>query len=113
MLKFFKRAVAPVLKSPPNNTQNKSVTFLPNEKAVGFSGRTTVLELAHLHEIEISSSCGGMGSCGTCRVHVDADLLPPRNEIENEMAADRGFAPAERLACQTLARNGMKIIVGD
>ena len=109
MLKFFKRAVAPVLK----NRSDKSVTFLPVQKAISFSGRTTVLELAHLHEIEISSSCGGMGSCGTCRIHIEAELLPPRNELENDMAADRGFAPNERLACQTLARNGMKILINE
>jgi 2Fe-2S ferredoxin len=53
-------------------------------------------------DIEISHSCGGMGTCGTCRVIVTAglDKIGDRNEVEQEMATERGFEKTERLACQ-------------
>ena len=52
--------------------------------------------------IDIDHSCEGMASCGTCRIVVTQGLenLPPRNELEEEMAIDRNFSPKERLACQ-------------
>lgn len=62
----------------------------------------TLLELLLQNKIEIFHSCGGMGSCGTCRVYVESPMeeLPKRNEIENEMAESRGFSDNERLSCQ-------------
>jgi ferredoxin len=54
-----------------------------------------------------------MGSCGTCLVRVESDLadLPPREELEGEMAECRGFAPRERLACQLPASDGLAVFV--
>jgi len=73
----------------------------------------TVLEAALKNKIELNHSCGGMGTCGTCRVRILSSLeslgpLEPRNEIEIEMANDRGFAENERLACQLAIVNGLK-----
>ncbi|AHI07314.1 hypothetical protein BDW_14070 [Bdellovibrio bacteriovorus W] len=62
----------------------------------------SVLEAAERVKISIYNTCGGNGTCGTCRVRIHSDLseLPDRNEIESEFAEDRGFAANERLACQ-------------
>ncbi len=62
----------------------------------------TVLEIAVENSVDISHSCGGMGSCGTCcvRLAVLGGVNPVRNEIEQEMATDRGFEAEERLSCQ-------------
>ena len=64
----------------------------------------SLLEVMLSNNIAINHSCGGMGSCGTCRVVVKEGVsnLPPRNKIESEMAKDRGFAIHERLSCQLL-----------
>jgi len=61
--------------------------------------------------VEISHSCGGNGTCGTCRVEVlsDPNQLKPRNDIEAEMAEDRGFERSERLACQLQVACDFKI----
>lgn len=60
--------------------------------------------LEHLiqNDIEISHSCGGMGSCGTCRVLIisGSESLPPRNAEEQQRATDLQFQYHERLACQ-------------
>lgn len=66
----------------------------------------SLLEALLRQGIEIDHSCGGMGSCGTCRVQVTEGLgdLPSRNRVEAEMAEDRGFTDDERLSCQLLPR---------
>jgi 2Fe-2S ferredoxin len=72
------------------------------------SAATSVLEIALENGIDLNHSCGGMGSCGTCRVIIESDpsILPARNEIEAEMAEARGFDLTERLACQLAAIPG-------
>jgi ferredoxin, 2Fe-2S len=71
----------------------------------------SVLDLILAQSLDISHSCGGMGTCGTCRIEVleAPEGLRPRNEIEQEMARERGFENHERLACQTPAQSGLKI----
>ncbi len=61
--------------------------------------------------IPLNHTCGGNGTCGTCLIHVLKGLenLEPRNEIEAEMAADRGFTESERLACQILPRTDLTV----
>jgi ferredoxin, 2Fe-2S len=80
------------------------VTFLPDRK-VGLGERElkrTLLDLAVKNKIPINHSCGGGGSCGTCRVRVvqGLDRVELRGEVEQAMANDRGFKEEERLACQ-------------
>ena len=86
-----------------------SIKFLPEDRLVEASQEDTILEAALRAGLEISHSCGGFGTCGTCRVWVreGLELLPPRNELEQEMAEDRGFTPQERLCCQNHACSGL------
>lgn len=62
----------------------------------------TVLEIAVENSVDLTNSCGGMGTCGTCRIRLQVTRgeVPERNAIENEMATERGYAPDERLSCQ-------------
>jgi ferredoxin len=83
------------------------------EKSFAFRDGQSVLDVALENKIRIATSCGGMGTCGTCRVEV---LEAParfneRNEIENEMAKERGFSNGERLACQIEACPGLKVFI--
>ncbi len=89
--------------------KNEAMIFLPENISAQLTIGATVLELAERNGVKLNHSCGGMGSCGTCRVWIKSDLtpLPPRNEVEAQMAADRGFASEERLACQLLAFQGL------
>jgi 2Fe-2S ferredoxin len=78
-----------------------------------FSGAALVLDTLIDADIEISHSCGGMGTCGTCRIEVLSPLgqCQSRNEVEQEMALDRSFGEHERLACQLHAFKGLKVRV--
>ncbi len=98
----------------PNHGASKVFFKVPGRKAavaVEFTGRPSVLELALSQQLPLESSCGGMGTCTTCRVIVQSDLdkLPPRNEVEAEMALERDFHSNERLSCQLDAYDGLQV----
>jgi 2Fe-2S ferredoxin len=111
------------------NWESRVFHFLKSSKAVyffrvgiekpqiaRFSGEVTVLEAALSGGVDLAHSCGGMGSCGTCRVIVlepSSCEIAPRNEIEQEMAEDRGFRAEERLACQIFACRDLKVQIPD
>ena len=80
----------------------KEILFRPMNRACPVNSAVSVLQVALDNGIEIPHSCGGMGSCTTCRVFVEqsSQALPPRNELEQDIAEMRGFAPNERLSCQ-------------
>lgn len=73
----------------------------------------TLLDLAKRGKIPIHHSCGGMGTCGTCRIVVRQGLhgMAVSNEIERELIQDRGFKPEERLACQNYPSEGLVVEV--
>lgn len=86
------------------------MTFLPEEIVVEASqSDASILDSALRAGLSINHSCGGNGTCGTCRVWVVKGLekMGPRGEIEKEIAEDRGFAPQERLCCQNPPLDGL------
>lgn len=88
----------------------KSITFLPEDINVLVSQNDeNVLNVALRSGLSIDHTCGGHGTCGTCLVFVRRGLenLPVRNEIESEMAQDRGFQEHERLCCQMPPVDGL------
>lgn len=93
----------------------KFVIFLPEERQLPFIEGDTLLEIAEFHRLGLAHSCGGMGSCGTCRVFVEGanEDVPAREGLEQEMADNRGFHDNERLACQLLAVPGLRFRAPD
>lgn len=61
-----------------------------------------LLDIAVKNSVDIPHSCGGMGSCGTCRIRlqVHSGPAPECGELEREMATERGYTQDERLSCQ-------------
>ena len=80
-------------------------------KVCKFTGFPSILEVAIANEIPLNHSCGGMGSCTTCRVFITkgAEGLEKPADVELEHALMRGYKSNERLACQTLAIDGLEI----
>lgn len=93
--------------APPSD--QISFQVLPEDIEVQASQKQTILEAILNAHIELDHSCGGMGSCGTCRVYIMSglELLGPRDELETEIAEDRKFAIEERLACQNKVVKGL------
>jgi ferredoxin, 2Fe-2S len=92
-----------------------SIHFLPLDHSYAFNSEESVLEVALKNGVEISHSCGGMGSCTTCRIFVIGarEPLPPRTEVEQEIIDGRGFAANERLSCQLPPRDGLVVQIPD
>lgn len=84
--------------------------FLTN---VSFRGAHILLDLLNEHKISINQSCGGHGSCTTCRVIIQDQQvkLAARTEIEVERAEERRFKNNERLACQLEIDEDLEIII--
>jgi 2Fe-2S ferredoxin len=101
--------------SNKKKTPQPAVTFQPGNRSVPIGAATSVLEVALQNHIDLSHSCGGMGSCTTCRVWVESEtaLLSPRTELEQEIASSRNFDPRERLACQLEPHDGLVVRIPD
>lgn len=86
-----------------------SFTVLPENIVVQASHETTILEALLNADIEIDHSCGGMGTCGTCRVFVEKGLedFAPPDLAEREIIEDRKFNINERLCCQNYVKQGL------
>ncbi len=82
----------------------KLIDSFGDEHVLRTTPGVSILEIAVENSVEIHHSCGGMGSCGTCRIRLTAvcGSAPERSEIESEMAQDRGFEADERLSCQVI-----------
>lgn len=89
----------------------KCAYFKSENKKVFFEDEVSLLDVALKNKVDLDHSCGGSGSCGTCRVKITSGLedLEPRNDVEQAMADDRGFAEDERLACQIQPIDGLEI----
>jgi uncharacterized 2Fe-2S/4Fe-4S cluster protein (DUF4445 family) len=86
------------------------VTFQPGDKTVYVLQGTRLIEAAIAAEFVINAPCGGEGVCGKCRVVVAEGAAEPAAE---EL---RLFSPEEiqagcRLACQSVVRGPMKVLV--
>ena len=92
--------------------ERKIDVFLEHlQQNVPLSPELTLLEGLLQACIPIDHSCGGFGTCGTCKVVVNKDsvfLLPERDFLEQEMATERGLSKLERLACQIYPCQGLR-----
>src|SRR5690606_12758709 len=81
---------------------NRQKFHLSTWQEVYFERGQTVLEALIEADVEINYSCGGMGTCATCRVFIEegAEKFPERNEVELERAQDLNYAINERQSCQ-------------
>ncbi len=94
---------------------SKGIYFQPGGQLCSVKGAESVLEVALNHGIDLSHSCGGMGSCTTCRIFIERspEAIPLRNELEQEIADSRGFLENERLACQLPPIEGLTVRIPD
>ncbi len=83
----------------------KIIVHDQNSKLIGsFScdASKTILENLLEQNISVDHSCGGMGTCGTCRIEIldSSPAMASANEVEQEFSSERGWSSHERLACQ-------------
>ena len=79
----------------PDGKERKEV-----EAPLGLS----VLEIAHLHDVDVEGACEGSLACSTCHVIVDPEwydkLEEPSEEEEDMLDLAFGLTHTSRLGCQ-------------
>ena len=82
------------------------------ERKLEVKGGNNLLSYLIDNGIEISSSCGGKGSCGYCKVKVSSgggQILP----TEEVFMSRQEKAESIRLACQLKVKNDIEILIPD
>lgn len=83
----------------------------PSGKALSSHGEEDLLSALHGAGIEVESVCGGMGSCGKCRIHIlEGEVSDPTLEEEEHLSEEQ-LAAGERLACQCFPLSDLVIEV--
>ncbi|MBJ7880118.1 2Fe-2S iron-sulfur cluster-binding protein [Gelidibacter salicanalis] len=84
-----------------------TITFITNDNETIIAEGTTgsVMELAVQNKVKgIDGDCGGVCSCATCHVHVEAEhweKIGAPSELENDMLEfDENVSEYSRLCCQ-------------
>ncbi len=91
-----------------NDFYKIKVTFEPEGKSVLVDRGTTILKAAILAGLGIRSDCGGLGTCGKCKVLVrDPEIVSDITEVERKFLSSEDLEKGVRLACQArIIRNG-------
>ena len=76
----------------------------------------SVMEIAHLHGVDLEGACEGSLACSTCHVIVDPDwykrLKPPEEDEQDMLDLAFGLEATSRLGCQiemTEALDGLTV----
>ncbi len=89
------------------------VVFQPYGNRSEFLLGTTIMEAAKAIGLDITSLCGGKGTCGKCKVKIQkgAEGLASITERELKHLSEEEIAQSFRLACQTSLTQPMVIFV--
>ena len=75
----------------------------------------SVLEIAHMHGVDIEGACEGSLACSTCHVIVDPawfkKLASPTEDEEDMLDMAPGLKPNSRLGCQTVPDGTSDLVV--
>jgi len=79
--------------------RQRRVTFQPQGRVISVLKGTTILEAAAIAGLVIDTPCGGVGTCGKCRVQVAQDAMEP-SDADRKAFTVGELADGWRLACQ-------------
>ena len=88
--------------APPRTGGRKSIwlNVLPDDKWIKVKRGATVYEVLAPTEIDLDGECGGLGTCGKCKIRVLTPVGPP-DEQERELLTTEELTAGVRLACRT------------
>jgi uncharacterized 2Fe-2S/4Fe-4S cluster protein (DUF4445 family) len=87
------------------------VDFDPLGKRIEVAPNTTLLEAAQQAGLALSSTCGGMGNCGQCRLVILAGSVSPPTVDEKYILTELELQRGQRLACNTHIHSDLKVHV--
>lgn len=91
--------------------RENSVVFQPEGKRVAVRPDENLLEVAKLAGVDITSVCGGRGSCGKCKVIIEENRgnVSPLTEKERKILSYAEVAEGYRLACCTVIKGSVTV----
>ncbi len=75
------------------------IVLVPNHVCLRGSKDATILEVLHESNVPIASTCGGLGSCGKCKIRF-AGTPPDPSGLDLEHFDSEEISRGWRLACQ-------------
>ncbi|HDL64034.1 MAG TPA: 2Fe-2S iron-sulfur cluster binding domain-containing protein, partial [Proteobacteria bacterium] len=86
-----------------SNIQEKyTIDFQPVGRRATVSSGETLLQAAQSAGVELAAVCGGIGTCGKCRVRLIAGRVTPPTGEERGIFSDSEFSRGFRLSCQAV-----------
>ncbi len=85
------------------------IDFQPVGRRIEVEPGTNLLEAARQAGIQLTSVCGGIGACDTCRVRLAEGRLSQPSLEEEAALSPEELADGYRLACQSIPRGDVKI----
>ena len=82
------------------------ITAQGQKKEVEAPNGLSVLEIAHIHDVDLEGACEGSLSCSTCHIVVDSDWFPKliqaTEDEEDMLDLAFGLTHTSRLGCQII-----------
>ncbi|THB77665.1 MAG: DUF4445 domain-containing protein [Desulfobacteraceae bacterium] len=92
-------------------TEYVNICFNPFDIKGRIKTNSTISEAAQQLNVPLRSECGGKGTCGKCKVRVDAShALTPKTATENKVLGDDP-TPDIRLGCQARVIDDLTVMV--
>jgi uncharacterized 2Fe-2S/4Fe-4S cluster protein (DUF4445 family) len=88
-----------------------SVDFQPVGRRAEVPAGTTILAAAQSVGVGLAAACGGLGTCGRCRVRVIRGEVTPASPEERAQLSAAELAAGARLACQTAVQADVRIAI--
>jgi 2Fe-2S ferredoxin len=91
------------------------IRFLPSNVNIEIPAELCIREAGIQAGVLIASTCGGVGSCGLCKVKIvaGAEHLTPMTALEVGKLGNVFFITKERLSCQTRCSGDVSCEVPD
>jgi len=105
-----------VIKSSPQSTRGAGelrVQFENLDTEITVAPGTTLLDAALEANADLNNYCGGMCSCGSCRLEIVSGELSPIDSMEQTTLDIVRESESDRLACQTRILGDVVVRVPD
>jgi uncharacterized 2Fe-2S/4Fe-4S cluster protein (DUF4445 family) len=108
----LQRNEAAILDRPPSEIRKTfTIDLQPVGRRAEIPPDQTLLAAAQSVGVELQSVCGGVGTCGHCKVRLVAGEFSPVTAEEREGLGAESIAAGYRLACRTIPRTNVTLDV--
>ncbi len=102
-----------VVRQRPQTSAECTVRFANLDAEVRVPRKTALLDAAKAAGVDLNNYCGGMCSCGSCRLVILSGDLSPMDRMEEVTLDVVREGDADRLGCQALVLGDVAVDVPD